>query len=446
MNKKNISGSFLFLLLLSSLLSGCSPYFNQVKFNKPGQQQEKLALIIQENYPFTSHKNINWDLFSSETYSSLAESRPTKQDYLGVRDLVFRIPDARVNISWRKDKSLRKLETAGYLGFDIAYSPVDQFFVCRIDSQSDAWEKGIRVGNGIIGWDRKLISETISSFPLRWGYHPATPELTKLMACHYLCRGTPGSSVEVFYVNDQENSKGIRIEYVKKQIEPLPGYVEVIGKESRKKFEFSRLNDSLGYFRLDQFTLSGMRFFRKNILPCFDSLSSIIIDLRNNTGGYDPIAVSIASHFVTKKRYYEESFIKEGSELHTLGVLEAEPDSIQFLGRMIILSGPMTMGVAEGFINILEKEDHVKLLGSWNTAGGFSLPGGKIKLGYGIRLYYPVGGSMDTEHNIIIESGAVGDKGIKPDILIPPTKELIIQMANGIDVLLMEAVYHIWVE
>ena len=184
-------------------------------------------------------------------------------------------------------------------------------------------------------------------------------------------------------------------------------------------------------------------FFRRKVLESFSSMSGLIIDLRNNTGGYDPIAVSIANHFLTQRRLYEESFLKEGTDLHIIEVLESEPGRIHFAGNVIILTGPLTMGVAEGFARLLKKEEHINTLGSWNTAGSFSLPGGQIKLGHGYKFNYPVGGSMDSSHRIIIETDHKGAGGVNPDIHIPPTRDIILQMQKGTDILLHEAISHI---
>ena len=184
--------------MLWTFLQGCSPYFHSVKSDLPDNNNdnnaEQLASFIKNDYPFTRHKNIEWDNFSSELYSFLPESGPSEQDYLNMRELIYNIPDARLNISSKNDRSLKALETSGSLGFEIAFSPPDQYYVSRIDSQGEAWKKGIRVGNSIIGWNQTLISEAITSFPLRWGYHPASPEMERLLACHFLTKGKPGSS------------------------------------------------------------------------------------------------------------------------------------------------------------------------------------------------------------------------------------------------------------
>jgi len=408
--------------------------------NQTGGSGNEIAGILNDQYPFTIHKNIHWDDFSTGFSKHLSDESLSDQNYLIMRELIYRIPDARLNLSFRKDNKLRKAETSGYIGFDLAYSPDGYYFVCSIDSQGEAWSKGIREGYQVAGWNRLPVSRAIEEFPLRWGFNPATGEMRQLLACHYLCRGEPGSSAEIFYVNEQENTKGVRINFTPRETPPVPAYIGIPEKTGDKPFEFRLLNDSLGYLRLDKFTPRELRLFRRNVVPYFEKLSGLIIDLRENSGGYDHIAVDIAGYFVSESRFYEESFIRNGEDILTIGHLESTPADPGFRSGVIVITGPLTMGVAEGFANLIRQEENIRTIGCWNTAGSFSLPGGRIKLGKSLRLYYPIGGSMDEGHNIIIESQGDGSGGLKPDIHIPPDKELIIRILKGHDALIEESV------
>ena len=230
----------LYILLVLSLpfFSGCSPYFHKLDLTSGGRTTDSLAGIMEAEYPFTTHKQIDWELFSNRLGSLFPLSGPGDDDYLKIRDLIYKLPDARINITGKKDRYLIKEETSGYLGFDLAHHPPDQYFVSRIDSQSDAWAKGIRAGDMIVGWNRMHIKEAVSSFPLRWGYHPAHNEKRLLLSCHYMSRGKRGSSVEIFFVNEQGNNKGVRISYEKDSFNPVPQYLGIIGKDNDRKKEF----------------------------------------------------------------------------------------------------------------------------------------------------------------------------------------------------------------
>jgi len=433
------------IFIALNLLSGCSPYFHSLNNSAGSEGQSRiLAEIIEGEYPFTEHKGIDWHSISAEISRLIETDTFNDSLYLKLREQIYLIPDTRINITSRKDKKLKAHFTSGYLGFDIARRPDGAFFVSKIDSQGQAWEKGIRPGHNIIGWNQKLISDAISEYPLMWGYNPATEEFRGLLSCHFITRGTPGSSVEVFYVNSRENSKGVRLEFEKSDIRDFPGFIGIPNKDEDGFADFYLYNDSLAYLRIDHFTPSTLRFFRKVVTDNLSKITGLVIDLRENSGGYDRVAVDIAGHFVSSERFYEETFIMRNHEMHVLGSITAKPSDITFPGQVIILTGPLTMGVAEGFVNILIKEENIRSMGCWNTAGSFSLPGGLIKVGNGLKLNYPVGGALDKNHNILLEPGMF-NKGIKPDILIPATEEIIINLANGYDILLEEALAHIWI-
>ncbi len=440
--KSNIFLVFGFVILFF-LMIACSPYLHKLDLRSPENISTQIHDVLEKDYPFTTHKKIDWDQFSSEISQLSEKNKVYSQDYLNMREIVYRLPDSRINLVSKKDNSLKEEETGGYIGFDIAYTPLGDYFISRIDSSSRAWDIGMRPGHQILAWNQKLISEIIDSFPLRWGFHPTNPDMRQLLACHFLSRGKAGSSVEVFYVNSKENNKGVRLTFEKEKQLDYPFLIGINSHQDKKKKNFILLSDSLAYLRIDKFTPSSLRYFNNKVLGTISDIKGLIIDLRENAGGYDPIAVKIAGHFITQSRTYEESFIKEGDNIRIINTLTAQPDAPQVLTNIIILTGPLTMGVAEGFAKLLQKEDHVRLLGSWHTAGSFSLPGGQLKLGNGIRLNYPIGGSMDENHKIIIEAGERA-QGISPDIFIPLDKETTIQMANGLDILLSEAINHIW--
>ena len=431
------------LVIIILIFSGCSPYFHQVKYDSGTSYSGHIHEILHQDYPFEEHKKVNLSSLADSLDVLVQSEKFDEGRYLSMKQFAFSIPDSRISLISGKDKKLKKEETGGYIGFDIAFVPTGEYFVSKIDSTSEAWSKGLRPGYKIIGWNQKLIAEAVESFPLRWGFHPGTDEYRKLLACHFITRGMPGSSAEVFFENDQENNKGIKLKFLDCHLIDYPEMTGVIKNQDKKKFEFNLLNDSLGYFKIDQFTPSGLKFFNRSVVGALSNLSGLIIDLRESTGGYDPIAVKMAGHFISQSRFYEKAFIKEGDDIHVITTQIADPESLIFSGNIIILTGPMTMGVAEGFAGILQEENHISLLGCWDTAASFSLPGGRIKLGNGISLLYPIGGSLDENNEIQIESGE-WQKGIHPDIHIPANKEMSIQIANGVDILLWEAVHHIW--
>jgi C-terminal processing protease CtpA/Prc len=427
---------------LISLASGCSPYIHNISDERQSADLSGIHEILENEYPFTDHKGLDWHIFTEDLISVLNNNEDPGAAYLDARCLVYDIPDSRINLYSPKDKTLRKTHTSGFIGFELGYTDQDIFFIASIDSQSIAWERGLRPGFEIIGWNQKQIFEAVKSFPLMWGFHPATDEFRKLLSCHYLCRGETGSTVEVFYINDQENSKGIRLELQEGEEAEFPSYVGIPNMMQKEKAVFEVLENDIGYYRINQFSPSILSHFRKHVIDELNRLSGLIIDLRQNLGGYDPVAVQIANHLISEVRLYEESFILEDGDYHIFGSHVAEPREPGFKKNIILLTGPLTMGVAEGFVRLVQEEDYVRTLGSWNTAGSFSLPGGQIKLGNGLKLNYPIGGALDEDHNIMLEAGE-WFHGINPDIFIPPTKELILLMANGYDLLLEEAMGHI---
>ncbi|MEO9871032.1 S41 family peptidase [Ekhidna sp.] len=142
-------------------------------------------------------------------------------------------------------------------------------------------------------------------------------------------------------------------------------------------------------------------------------LQKLVIDLRFNTGGYDGVALEIASRFVsqsgpvfTKKSRLEDNFTHEQ-------IIELSPnEGFQFNGDVVLLTSPLTASAAEVFTLCLKDLSNLTIVGQ-NTSGIFSdilthrLPNGTfVNLSNQVyadpsgKVYEAIGISPDKDHEI----------------------------------------------
>jgi C-terminal processing protease CtpA/Prc len=141
------------------------------------------------------------------------------------------------------------------------------------------------------------------------------------------------------------------------------------------------------------------------------SCNSMIIDIRNNTGGTDSSALAVANHFIKKNLCYQISRTRKSNYNYSYGkpkFWHTHSDSEAFINPVIVLINRYTMSAAESFSLALKSQSHVTFLGE-PTAGAFS-DSEDAYLPNGWHFTYSVG--VWTDGNQVLWE----EKGIQPDI------------------------------
>lgn len=435
------SNSLLSLALLLSLIS-CNPYHKTIREASGEEQAKALISLLQTSYPFSGHKGIDWKEYDTEL-TPLLSNKFSDSIYHEVRSFFYRIPDARMNIRRKNDPILMNQYLSGYAGFDLLRFPDGSCRVISVDSSGQAFLKGLRPGDQILGWNGSNIHQVIQESVTPWGMHPASLVTRELLQDYFMTRGPVNQSVELFYENATGNTKGIRVEFTEKATSPVPDYLGIPGfSEDYPEF---LITEDIGIWTLTDFSHKTLNLFTSTIRPALENIKGLVIDLRNNRGGHDDVAARIAGYFVQEESVYEETVIwdpKTDGWLN-IGSIHIHPqDTIQFSKSVYMVIGPLCNGAGEGFARVMSNEANISTIGLWNTAGSFSYPGGKVKIPNKFTLYYPVGMSVDENGSILLESPGDYGGGIYPDIRIPFSYEVMQALGNGQDVLLYEALRH----
>lgn len=175
------------------------------------------------------------------------------------------------------------------------------------------------------------------------------------------------------------------------------------------------IGNRTGYFSLGWFdqNVHLVDSVTSDILKFLSGCRCLIIDIRNNTGGTDPSALTVANHFVKTGKCYQISRIRKGPRIDSY----AEPvtwsthhTDDSFTGPIIILINRYSISAAETFSLALKGQPHVKFLGE-PSAGAFS-DAEDAYLPNGWHFTYSVGVWTDCD-GVLWE-----EKGIQPDFLM----------------------------
>ena len=189
--------------------------------------------------------------------------------------------------------------------------------------------------------------------------------------------------------------------------------------------QFGRLPDSIGYVRLlamSGFTPDGI--FEKEVLALDEALDGIfrhafaglILDVRQNIGGSDPHALSIASR-LTGSRYLAFSKVTRNNLTGPLTFTDPQPAWVEvsarpgFRGQVVVLLGPDAISGGETFaMALMGRSPAVTYVGE-NTQGVFSDVWGR-KLPNGWTFGLP------TELYLTVAGKSFDADGVPPDIRV----------------------------
>ena len=197
----------------------------------------------------------------------------------------------------------------------------------------------------------------------------------------------------------------------------------------KQRIEFGLLQNSIGYLRVTTFydyadgsyadELQCLQRTLDSIFESAGSLKGLVIDVRLNKGGDDPLGIEIASRLTGKKYLAYEKAARNSTSLDVpLTFSEKQPVWVvpsskpNFRGKVALLIGPDTVSAGETFtMALMGRDPHVLRIGL-NTQGVFSdvlrraLPNGWY-IGLPNEVYYAQDGK------------AFDATGVPPDTRVP---------------------------
>lgn len=141
--------------------------------------------------------------------------------------------------------------------------------------------------------------------------------------------------------------------------------------------QYARLAGNIGYIHLTDFD-APRKVYEKGLDMAFAALAestALILDIRDNSGGYDPTSQYVAGRFATAAATYMTSRKKSGpgpddfAETREWQVVPT--GKRQFTKPILVLTTWSTASAAETFLLAMRTQAHVRQMGSI-TAGNFS--------------------------------------------------------------------------
>jgi carboxyl-terminal processing protease len=425
-------------------------------------------------YPFTEWKAIDWQGLY-DTYAPQIANAQSQNDTnaykLAVRRFIHTFPDGHVRVSGEFQNIFLE-EIGGGIGLTLVELEDGSIVVNRVLPGSSAEQEGIKVGATIISWNGLPINEALVNTSLIWeGKPPAINETIRLAQVRRLVRLPVGNQVEITFFNPGQNTVTKTLSAIDDEMNTWDltnfsrfntnGSFNLTIDDVLNPVQHSILQSGYGYIKsriLVEFDSEG------NVLPTYNNIYNtfkeaistfntaqvpgVIIDVRDNPGGFDRLAALLGSFFYDHPDLYEYAsfYNPQAEEFEVIGsfTINLEPQSIYYGGPVICLINAGTASSGEGIPMAIKRLAQGHTIGFCGTSGTFGLTSGETLMPGGLSINYPLGRSLDKDYNIQLDSDSTKNGGVIPDIPVPLTAEnMIAKYVDSVDVELNYAITYL---
>ncbi|MHC4770978.1 MAG: S41 family peptidase [Planctomycetota bacterium] len=186
-------------------------------------------------------------------------------------------------------------------------------------------------------------------------------------------------------------------------------------KKHNANVSSGRFSDGIGYIYIGSWSRHDIKDFDQlyPVLNQFSDAPGLIIDVRGNSGGSEPIALDFAGCFVDEPKLYAKHVTidpKSPNKFTAPRERTLQPNKLhpQYRGKVTVLSGPFVMSSCEAFILMMKQVPGCKIIGA-PTQGSSGNPK-PHDLGNGVTVYLPSWKAMSPDGTCF------EGKGIRPDI------------------------------
>lgn len=406
-----------------------------------------LCDYLEENYVLSEWKKVDYEKLKSDGLELIKEAEKTGDKdkyYSALFNLVNSFHDGHAGISFyntEDDYMLEKIKS--FNNYGISLMLLDDGSVIAVNVAENL---RIKNGDSIIKWDGIPVSEAIENVDLP--IIEGTIENEKIQKTFYLA-GVGAETVKVTYINSKGEEKS---EILKKLDSEYPTALKAFGTFTHSRYDeymCKMLENNIGYLRvtkeeIDAFSdtfsyLTGNHIvarekFREDLRKLKNQgMTKLIIDIRNNAGGFDEVSTALTSLFTDEEIYAFSLGVKDGKTLKSVDDRYVIPDG-EFKDLEILVLTSMRCGSAgDGLVLYLSRLENVTVAGITNPLGINQETGGNVYMPENVIISFPVGLILDENGNPNIDLDETRQSRTPVDVKIPLDRESALKIFNGED-------------
>lgn len=307
-----------------------------------------------------------------------------------------------------------------------------------VDKDSEAYKKGLRDGMIVTKKNNLNVEEVMRDIVIPKNNYPVLED--ELLFKSFYLFATGNEKVNVTFINKDGKEKNIEVSSISDENnKPEKLWNKIMYYDEKlNNFDTKVINKNTGYIVINHentdifkaligYGIDDASYYMDEILDkkignlVNQGVSTLIIDLRNNNGGYLVEAEAIASMF-TKDSYLVLKEAKYNSNLYNKSYLKGNGKYSDL--KLIVLVNSNTISSGDILTYLLKKNENTKVIGFTNSNNSSQSIGGLILLSGGkSSIVYPTYKALDENDNIFIDSDYNRDATLKLDVRLDLTKD-----------------------
>ena len=408
---------------------------------------ERTLKTLEKEYVLNHWKGIDYDSLREE-YTPRVEEAERKNDELGyaavITELCYRFYDTHVFpyfISELSDET-RKFFAGNDYGLSMIQLSDGRIISIFVEPDSEAYQAGIRNGTTILSWDDQDINEAVGQVSCIYPTLQFPVEENEAVFCPIFLAGKGGEYVDITFINEDNQKQNVRVRRIGSYEDRfrLTTTKLLHSDMEMRNYDTCMINDACGYIQivqeaydtiLDQ--VSAIRsgyypelteYYANLIGELIDQgMKYLIIDIRNNAGGYDSVAGALTALFTDQKKHMVSFGYEDANGYHIKESQYIFPDGRYQDIPVVVLVNARCMSAGDGMAKFLGDCPNVTLMGMTASSGVNQNNGGYIALTENIYMCYPVFLSLSSEAKPFIDPDAQRQNNIPLDVKIPITNE-----------------------
>ena len=426
------------------------------------QSFKKMLATMEKEYCLSSWKKIDYDGLLNEYLPRVEEAEKNNDEsaYAAVvTEVTYRFYDYHVYTALGDDIYDSVMNSLTGNDYGLSMMKLDDGTVVAIfvedgngmlyDEPHDITKLGIHNGTQIVAWDGKEINEAIDATECINSTIQFSVKSNEDFFRPAFLAGKGGETVDVTFIDDNGSEKHAQLNRIGDYSGRLSGVLIKFLHlhDYTPNFTTKMLDDKCGYLmvRSEHYSTfyDNLSVIRSGYYPELvefyagkieelkaQGMEYLVIDIRNNGGGYDNVAGALASLFTDEKKYMCGFGYEDETGYHTTENNYIFPDG-RYKDLPVVVLVNLTCGSAgDGMAKFLGDCDNVTLMGFTASAGVNQNNGGVMYLTKNISVYYPIALTLSSENVPLIDTDQTREGRIPLEAKIPMTKEFVLKTCD----------------
>lgn len=371
---------------------------------EPTEAFDRLWSLMGRHYAFFEHKGVDWDAVYARYAPQAAEAESETDYYRAVAGMLNELPDGHTGLQ-QPEVIFNDLRLFGYAGEYEGQAVV-------IAAGPEAERAGIEKGALLLEIDGQPVEERLETWAERLPPSSTPWHFRKRLFLHLLA--TCDETLDVTYENPDGTQKTVTLIWDP----PLHPHT---GGAAPPVITSERLDSGVGLIRIRSFDLGHGLDLVRDFDAALDSMMdapAVIIDVRNNGGGFSVLADLVAGRFFSEPFTYGKEVYRTRIPQHvwrTSMTYRVRPRGETYEGPVAVLTNPFTFSSADVFVVAMADSGRAQIVGR-PTSGASGNPI-SVRLPNGGRARFSTGDFLRSDGR------SLEGVGVQPDLEVAWTIE-----------------------